>query len=114
MVSTTFNPATVIAAVDARGRVTRRVTVPGYGPLNSADDLTVGPDGVAYVTLNAAGRIVRVDLDSGPVLHHRFGADHAVVGTFRCRAGLGQPIAVRDELPGYAHPADTTMKMMPR
>ena len=65
MVSTTFNPATVIAAVDARGRVTRRVTVPGYGPLNSADDLTVGPDGVAYVTLNAAGRIVRVDLDSG-------------------------------------------------
>ena len=65
VVSTTFNPATVIAAVDARGRVTRRVTVPGYGPLNSADDLTVGPDGVAYVTLNAAGRIVRVDLDSG-------------------------------------------------
>ncbi|MFD4462081.1 SMP-30/gluconolactonase/LRE family protein [Nocardia sp. NPDC058480] len=67
VVSTTFDPATVIAAVDYAepAETGPRVVIPGYGPLNSADDLTVGPDGKAYVALNAAGRIQQVDLDTG-------------------------------------------------
>ncbi|MFF2084516.1 SMP-30/gluconolactonase/LRE family protein [Nocardia sp. NPDC058176] len=67
VVSTTFDPETVVAAVDYAdpGRAPRQVVVPGFGPLNSADDLAVGPDGAAYVALNVAGRVQRVDLDTG-------------------------------------------------
>ncbi|WP_280428138.1 SMP-30/gluconolactonase/LRE family protein [Nocardia brasiliensis] len=65
-VSTTFEPVTTLAAVD----LTRpdaepaRITVPGFGPLNAADDLTVGPDGAVYLALNAAGRVLRIDPDT--------------------------------------------------
>ncbi|MFB7722349.1 SMP-30/gluconolactonase/LRE family protein [Nocardia sp. NPDC056100] len=66
-VSTTFDAVTAIAAIDIDrpDAAPRRITLPGFGPLNSADDLTVGPDGAVYVALNAAGQVVRVDPDAG-------------------------------------------------
>lgn len=66
-VSTTFDPTTTLAAIDVAqpDAAPARITIPGYGPLNSADDLTVGPDGDVYLALNVAGRIVRVDPDTG-------------------------------------------------
>ncbi|WP_336084658.1 SMP-30/gluconolactonase/LRE family protein [Nocardia sp. SSK8] len=65
VVSTTFDPTTVIAAVDTAGTPITRTELPGFGPLNSADDLTVDTDGTAYVALNVAGAVQRVDLDTG-------------------------------------------------
>ncbi|MFI5502940.1 SMP-30/gluconolactonase/LRE family protein [Nocardia asteroides] len=66
VVSTTFDPATVVTYVDYAdpARPAPQTVIPGFGPLNSADDLTVGPDGIAYVALNVAGRIQQVDLDT--------------------------------------------------
>lgn len=66
-VSTTFDATTTIAAIDVDNpdAPPARMTVPGLGPLNSADDLTVGPDGAVYVALNLAGKIVRVDPADG-------------------------------------------------
>jgi hypothetical protein len=66
-IASTFNPATTISAVDldhpnASPRVIR---LPGPGPLNAADDLTLGADGYLYVALNLAGQVVRVDPDTG-------------------------------------------------
>lgn len=65
-VSTTFDPTTTLAAIDLDhpDAAPGRITLPGYGPLNAADDLTVGPDGDIYLALNAAGRIVRIDPDT--------------------------------------------------
>lgn len=65
-VSTTFDATTTIAAIDIDhpDAPPLRITVPGLGPLNSADDLTVGPDGAVYVALNVAGQVVRVDPDN--------------------------------------------------
>ncbi|MFD4440032.1 SMP-30/gluconolactonase/LRE family protein [Nocardia sp. NPDC058519] len=67
VVSTTFTPESVVAAVDYADSDSppRQVVIPGAGPLNAADDLTVGPDGKAYVALNVAGRIEQVDLETG-------------------------------------------------
>lgn len=65
VVSTTFEPTTTIASVDAAARPGPATVLPGYGPANSADDLTVAPDGTVYVALNVAGRIEQVDLDTG-------------------------------------------------
>lgn len=67
IVSTTFNPTSVVTSVDFRdpARSTLQVVIPGFGPLNSADDLTVGPDGNAYVTMNVAGQVQQVDPDTG-------------------------------------------------
>ncbi|WP_433659283.1 SMP-30/gluconolactonase/LRE family protein [Nocardia sp. CA-128927] len=66
-VSNTFDPTTTLAAIDIdrMDAAPTRITIPGFGPLNSADDLTVGPDGGVYLALNAAGRVVRVDPDTG-------------------------------------------------
>ncbi|WP_330184933.1 SMP-30/gluconolactonase/LRE family protein [Nocardia sp. NBC_01503] len=66
-VSTTFDATTTIGAIDIDhpDAAPQRITLPGFGPLNSADDLTVGPDGAVYVALNAAGRVVRVEPDTG-------------------------------------------------
>ncbi|AKU15302.1 SMP-30/gluconolactonase/LRE family protein [Luteipulveratus mongoliensis] len=66
-VASTFNPTTTISGVDVRrpDAPPTVATLPGIGPLNSADDLTVGADGQVYVALNLAGKIVRVDPDTG-------------------------------------------------
>ncbi|MFG1782314.1 SMP-30/gluconolactonase/LRE family protein [Rhodococcus oryzae] len=66
-VATTFNPVTTIAAVDIDhpDAPPRRFDLPGVGPINSADDLTVGPDGSVYVALNVAGTVVRLDPATG-------------------------------------------------
>ncbi|MGO3325127.1 SMP-30/gluconolactonase/LRE family protein [Gordonia sp. (in: high G+C Gram-positive bacteria)] len=66
-VSSTFTGRTMITALDLNRPDIPLVTytVPGFGPANSADDLTVGPDGGLYIALNAAGRVVRVDPRTG-------------------------------------------------
>ncbi|WP_345498573.1 SMP-30/gluconolactonase/LRE family protein [Nocardia callitridis] len=68
-VSTSFDPTTTVAAVDISdpSAPPARLEVPGYGPANSADDLTIGPDGRIYLALNAAGAIDRIDQDTGAV-----------------------------------------------
>ncbi|MFC9996030.1 SMP-30/gluconolactonase/LRE family protein [Nocardia sp. NPDC127526] len=79
-VSTTFDSTTTIAAIaiDNPSAAPTRITLPGFGPLNSADDLTLGPDGAVYVTLNVAGQVVRVDPDTG---HHCTIADNLPFAT---------------------------------
>lgn len=66
-VSSTFNPRSTVSAVDVdRPDAAPRVfTIPGIGPLNAADDITLGPDGNVYVALNLAGSVVRLDPDTG-------------------------------------------------
>lgn len=65
-VATTFNAVTEIIGVDAgTGARVETLTTPGAGPLNSADDLTLGGDGNLYVALNTAGKVVRIDPDGG-------------------------------------------------
>lgn len=66
-VSTTFNRTTEIAAVDVRSPSAppRRYRIPEIGPLNSADDLTLGADSRLYVALNAIGQVARLDPATG-------------------------------------------------
>lgn len=66
-VSTTFDATTTLAAVDVDRPASppARIAIPGFGPLNAADDLTVGRDGHVYLTLNLAGRVLRVDPATG-------------------------------------------------
>jgi len=66
-IDSTFNPATTISVVDLAhpDSAPRVISIPGFGPANSADDLTLGADGQLYVALNVAGKILRVDPDSG-------------------------------------------------
>jgi len=65
-VDSTFNAKTEISVVDlGSGAVVRRIGIPGFGPLNSADDLTLGADGNLYVALNLAGKVVRVNPATG-------------------------------------------------
>lgn len=63
----TFNVTTTISIVDADnpGEKPEVRHIPGLGPLNSADDLTLGSDGLLYVALNVAGKVVSVDPDTG-------------------------------------------------
>ncbi|NMM91452.1 hypothetical protein B2J88_45365 [Rhodococcus sp. SRB_17] len=66
-VTTTFDLTTAIHILDADdlfGPV-RTIMLPGFGPANMADDLTVGPDGALYVAFNAGGKVVRVDPEWG-------------------------------------------------
>lgn len=66
-VDSTFNARTQVSVIDldAPHSTVRTITIPGLGPLNSADDLTRGPDGMLYVALNVAGKVVRVDPATG-------------------------------------------------
>ena len=41
------------------------ITLDGFGPGNSADEIVLGDDGYLYVTLNVAGEVARVDPRSG-------------------------------------------------
>lgn len=65
--ATTFDPTTRIHALDADDLdgPARTLDPSGPGPLETADDLDVGPDGALYVPLNVAGRILRVDPVTG-------------------------------------------------
>lgn len=66
-VGTTFeavNKIHVLDADDLAGPV-RSIDLPGFGTVQVADDLTVGPDGAVYHALNLAGEILRVDPETG-------------------------------------------------
>lgn len=65
--TSTFTPTTTISAVDIDhpGAAPASYALPGIGQLNSADDLTVGPDGAIYVALNVIGQVARIDPDTG-------------------------------------------------
>lgn len=65
--TTSFDPVSelkILTASDLDGPV-RTIPLPGIGPLNVADDLTVGPDGAVYLAYNVAGKVLRVEPDSG-------------------------------------------------
>lgn len=65
--TTSFDPVSelkILSASDLRGPV-RTIPLPGFGPLNVADDLTVGPDGAVYLSYNVAGKVLRVDPATG-------------------------------------------------
>lgn len=66
-VSTTFDPTTSVAMydVDQPGAAPVLFTLPGFGPLNGGDDLTVGPDRMVYLALSVGGKVVRLDPDTG-------------------------------------------------
>ncbi|MCZ4499014.1 MAG: hypothetical protein JWQ74_1567 [Marmoricola sp.] len=66
-VDSTFNAKTEISVVDLSNPTAapRKIVIPGVGPLNAADDLTRGADGNLYVALNLAGKVVRVNPDTG-------------------------------------------------
>ncbi|WP_194818974.1 SMP-30/gluconolactonase/LRE family protein [Nocardia sp. XZ_19_385] len=66
-VSTTFDPTTTIAMydIDRPGSDPTLFTLPGFGPLNGGDDLTVGPDGNVYLALSTGGKVVRLDPNTG-------------------------------------------------
>ena len=88
-VASTFNLLSTVSVVKladptAKPRV---IVIPGLGPLNAADDLTLGPDGNLYVALNLAGKVVRVDPDSGAVCQVAKGIPF--VSSLRFGAGPG-------------------------
>lgn len=66
-VDSTFNLTTEISVIDLGDTTAapRTIQIPGIGPLNAADDLTLGADGNLYVALNLAGSVVRVNPDTG-------------------------------------------------
>ncbi|MCQ4119299.1 hypothetical protein [Rhodococcus tibetensis] len=64
---TTFDTTTTLRILrvdDLTGPIVS-IPLPGAGPLNAADDLTVGPDGIVYVAYNGGGKVVRVDPATG-------------------------------------------------
>lgn len=67
VVSTSFEEATLVHLVDVDDPQARprTLTLPGAGASNGADDLAVAADGTIYLALFSAGRVVRVDPDSG-------------------------------------------------
>lgn len=88
-IASTFNLLSTVSVVrladpSAKPRV---IVIPGLGPLNAADDLVLGPDGYLYVALNLAGKVVRVDPDSGAVCQVAKGIPF--VSSLRFGAGPG-------------------------
>lgn len=66
-VDNTIEPTTELRVLDAddlAGPATS-IPLPGTGQLNMADDMAIGPDGQVYVPLFAAGKILRVNPDTG-------------------------------------------------
>lgn len=63
----TFDPATKVYALDiaAPAAAPREWTIGGFGPFNSADDLTIDAQGNVYVALNVGGKVVRVNTATG-------------------------------------------------
>lgn len=66
-VSNTFEPELAVTVLDSEdlGGEARRIPVDGFGPVTASDDLTVGPDGQIYLAQNLAGRVLRIDPESG-------------------------------------------------
>ncbi|MCX6398048.1 MAG: SMP-30/gluconolactonase/LRE family protein [Propionibacteriales bacterium] len=66
-VVSTFNLTTEVYVVDLGdpAAAPRTIQVPGLGPLNAADDVTLGTDGNLYVALNVAGSVIRVNPGTG-------------------------------------------------
>lgn len=88
-VDSTFDLKTVINVVDLSdpAAAPRKIPVPGIGPLNSADDLTLGTDGNLYVTLNLLGTVIRVTPDTGAICTVATGIP--LVSSVRFGAGPG-------------------------
>lgn len=66
-VANTFDPETTVTVLDEQDPAgpSSRIRVDGIGPLTMSDDLTVADDGKVYLAQNLAGRVVRVDPESG-------------------------------------------------
>ncbi|WP_084519865.1 SMP-30/gluconolactonase/LRE family protein [Nocardia mexicana] len=66
-VSSTFNPTTTLTVVDLdHPSQPSTIELPGFGPLNGADGVTIGPDGNLYIAYSTGGKVIRVD----PTTHH--------------------------------------------
>ncbi|KRF13933.1 hypothetical protein ASG90_14065 [Nocardioides sp. Soil797] len=88
-VASTFTLRTTISVVDVRHpeATPRVITLDGLGPLNSADDLTLGEDGRLYVPFNVAGKVVQVDPEDGSACTIATGVP--LVSSVRFGAGPG-------------------------
>lgn len=66
-VANTFDPSLTITALDEYDLTGPSTLIPvnGFGPFTASDDLTVGPDGLIYLAQNLAGRVLRIDPESG-------------------------------------------------
>ena len=66
-VANAFEPELEIAVLDTRDLdgPARRIPVDGFGPVTASDDMTVGADGQIYLSQNLAGRVLRIDPESG-------------------------------------------------
>ncbi|WP_072802165.1 SMP-30/gluconolactonase/LRE family protein [Rhodococcoides yunnanense] len=105
-VANTFEPALSIAVLDARNLAgdARRIPVDGFGPFTASDDMTVGPDGQIYLAQNLAGRVLRIDPESGS----------------SCVIGTGMPLTTSVEFGGpgwdrnslYATSFDGTVRQL--
>lgn len=61
---TAVHPSEVVRVTE-RGELVQRYPFAGIGPLISADDLDLAPDGKLYVAQNAGARVVQIDPSSG-------------------------------------------------
>lgn len=66
-VANTFDLETTLTVLDEKNPSgpSARIRIDGVGPLAMSDDLTVGDDGTVYLAQNLAGRVVRIDPESG-------------------------------------------------
>ena len=66
-VANTFDLETTLTVLDEKNPSgpAARIRIDGVGPLAMSDDLTVGDDGTVYLAQNLAGRVVRIDPESG-------------------------------------------------
>ncbi|MDI9895233.1 SMP-30/gluconolactonase/LRE family protein [Rhodococcus sp. IEGM 1381] len=66
-VATTFDPESTVTVLDEKDPAgpSSRIRVEGIGPLTMSDDLTVADDGTVYLAQNLAGRVVRLDPETG-------------------------------------------------
>ncbi|WP_143546672.1 SMP-30/gluconolactonase/LRE family protein [Rhodococcus sp. 06-235-1A] len=66
-VANTFDPEATVTVLDEMypAGPSSRIRIDGIGPLSMSDDLTVGEDGAVYLAQNLAGRVVRIDPESG-------------------------------------------------
>ncbi|WP_450104198.1 SMP-30/gluconolactonase/LRE family protein [Rhodococcus triatomae] len=76
----------VLDAGDLTGEVTT-LTLPGGGAANAGDDLTVDADGLVYIALNGAGKVVRVDPATGDTCE--IATDLPMTSSVRFGSGTG-------------------------